>query len=36
VPPKEELPAGAGDIPDPKAIKNRTHFDPKVGGGRMA
>ncbi|MFF8716353.1 VOC family protein [Streptomyces sp. NPDC015184] len=51
--PEEELPAGAGDIPEsiidpegrgprvwfqqvpePKTIKNRIHFDLKVGGGR--
>ncbi|MFF4078884.1 VOC family protein [Streptomyces sp. NPDC001777] len=51
--PAEELPAGAGDIPEsimdpegrgprvwfqqvpePKTIKNRIHFDLKVGGGR--
>lgn len=51
--PEEELPAGAGDVPesiiDPagrgprlwfqqvperKAVKNRWHFDLKVGGGR--
>ncbi|MGW1186376.1 VOC family protein [Streptomyces sp. NPDC002559] len=51
--PEEELPAGAGDIPEsiidpagrgprvwfqqvpePKTVKNRIHFDLKVGGGR--
>ncbi|MFF3448463.1 VOC family protein [Streptomyces sp. NPDC002667] len=51
--PEEELPAGAGDlpesivdpagrgprvwfqhVPEPKTIKNRLHFDLKVGGGR--
>ncbi|MFD8825159.1 VOC family protein [Streptomyces sp. NPDC059605] len=51
--PAEELPAGAGDIPEsiidpagrgprvwfqqvpePKTVKNRIHFDLKVGGGR--
>ena len=51
--PEDELPAGAGDIPEsivdpaghgpriwfqqvpePKATKNRIHFDLKVGGGR--
>lgn len=51
--PPEELPAGAGDVPEsivdpagqgprvwfqqvpePKATKNRIHFDLKVGGGR--
>ncbi|MYS32535.1 MULTISPECIES: VOC family protein [Streptomyces] len=51
--PAEELPPGAGDmpesvvdptgrgprvwfqcVPEPKAVKNRWHFDLKVGGGR--
>ncbi|MER6427752.1 VOC family protein [Streptomyces sp900105245] len=51
--PEEELPDGAGDVPEsivdpagrgprvwfqqvpePKAVKNRIHFDLKVGGGR--
>ncbi|MCK1823515.1 VOC family protein [Streptomyces sp. XM83C] len=51
--PEEELPSGAGDlpesivdpsgrgprvwfqhVPEPKTVKNRWHFDLKVGGGR--